>query len=110
MRKIFKKFTDIFSPKQLQGLDSMELIDAFVDPAVRKLWLWEVYEELKRMNLAIDKQLREGNPYNFDDLCARRKAYQDVLDAILRAKRQVRNNNPADKSGFDLDAVTGSSA
>jgi hypothetical protein len=39
-------------------------------------------------------------------LCARRKAYQDMMDAILSAKRQVRSNNPKDKSGFDLDAVT----
>ena len=108
MKKIFKKFNDIFGPKQLQGLDSMELLDAFNDPSVRKQWMWEVYEELKRMNLCLDKQLLNGHPYNFYDLCARRKAYQDVLDAILSAKRQISTNNPA-KGGFDLDAVTGAS-
>jgi hypothetical protein len=106
MKKLFRHLNEIFSPKELQGLDSMELLDAFNDPAVRKQWMWDVYEELKRMNLEIDMKLRNGEGFNFQDLCARRKAYQDMMDAILSAKRQVRSNNPKDKSGFDLDAVT----
>ena len=64
------------------------------------------YEELKRLNLQIDSKLVMGSEFRLTDLCARRKAYQDILDAILSAKRQVQSNNPADRGSFDLDAVT----
>lgn len=106
MKKIFKRFSDIFSPKALQGLDSHELLAAFNDPVVRKEWLWSVYEELKALNLKIDASLTSGADVSLFDLSARRKAYQDILEAILAAKRLAHSHNPADKSGFDLDAVT----
>ena len=106
MRKILQKFKDIFNPKELQGLDSLELLAAFNDPSVRKQWLWEVYEELKRLNLQIDAKMLSGSDFRLTDLCAKRKAIQDVLELILIARRQVKSNNPADRSGFDLDAVT----
>ena len=95
MKKILKKFADLFSPKELQGLDSLELLDALNDAAIRKEWLWEVYEELKRLNLKVDASLRDGTVLNLRDLCARRRAYQDMLEAVLSAKRQIRSNNPA---------------
>ena len=106
MKKMIRRFKDIFGPKELQNLDSEELLAAFNDVSVRKTWLLDVYEELKRLNLQIDCKLVSGSEFRITDLCARRKAYQDVLEAVLSAKRQVRSNNPADKSGFDFDAVT----
>jgi hypothetical protein len=106
MKKILRKLEGIFSPKELQGLDSVELLDALNDPGIRKQWLFDIYEELKRMNLEIDVKLRSGEGFYFNDLCARRKAFQDVLDTVLSAKRQVRSHNPADKSAYDFDAVT----
>ena len=105
--KIFsRKFTDLFSPKNLQNLDSNELLAALNDVSVRKTWLFDVYEELKRLNLQIDAKIIAGSEFRLTDLCAKRKAYQEILEGILSAKRQVQNHNPADKSGFDLDAVT----
>ena len=95
MKKILKSFKAIFSPKELQDLDSMEILAVLNDPLVRKEWLWEVYEELKRLNLQIDAKLISGSEFRLTDLCARRKAYQNILEAILLAKRQVRSHNPA---------------
>ena len=84
----------------------MELLAAFNDPLARKIWLLDVYEELKRLNLQIDAKLLSGSEFRMTDLCVRRKAYQDVLESVMSAKRQAKSNNPSDKSGFDLDAVT----
>ncbi len=106
MKKILKRFKDIFNPKELQQLDSMELLNALNDPLVRKIWLWDTYEELKRLNLLVDSNLLEGHDLSLTNLCARRRSYQDVLEGILSAQRQAKSNNPKDKSGFDLAAVT----
>jgi hypothetical protein len=106
MKKILQKFKDIFTPKELQGLDSMELLAALNDPQSRKIWLFEVYEELKRLNLQIDSKLLSGSEFRLTDLCARRKAYQDVLEGVLFAQRQAKSHNPGDKSRFDFSSAT----
>ena len=105
---LVKGLKELLSPKELQGLDSNELLEALNDASIRKHWLYEVYEELKRLNLEVDVRLLTEVNYRLTDLCAKRKAYQDVLEAILSAKRQVRSHNPKSGSGFDLDAVTAS--
>lgn len=107
MRKIYRWMNDIFSPKQLQGLDAIDLVDAMNDPVIRKTWLWQTFEELKRLNLEVDKGLMSGS-MRLNDLSARRKAYQDVLEGILSAKRTVssKSHNPKSDGSFDLDSVT----
>ena len=108
MKRIHRWFDEIFSPKELQRLDAMEIVDAMNDPVIRKTWLFEAFEELKRMNLDVDKCLLNGG-YRIEDLCARRKAFQDVLEYVLSAKRTVvmaRDHNHNSRSGgFDLDSV-----
>ncbi len=108
MRTLIQSIKELLSPKELQGLDSQELLDSLNDASIRKLWLMDLYEELKRLNLQIDAKILAGSDFRITDLCARRKAYQDVLEAILSAKRQVRSHNPKSGSGFDLEAVTAS--
>jgi hypothetical protein len=111
MKKLPRWFKDIFSPKELHGLDVQEILAALSEEATRKLWMYETFQELKRMNLDIDKRLITGQTFRIDDLAARRKAYQDMLDGILSARRQLRTHNLRPKSGeFDLDSVTVGSA
>lgn len=109
MKKIQRWFNAIFDPKEMQNLDAFDLLDAMTDPVIRKEWLHGVFEELKRLNLEVDRRLLNGG-FRIEDLCARRSAYQEVLEAILIAKRSItmgRNPNPSRKvEGFDLDSVT----
>lgn len=109
MRKITRWMNDIFSPKQLQDLDALDLLDAMNDPVIRKIWLHTVFDTLKNLNLEVDKRLQNGG-FRIDDLCSRRKAYQDMLEAVMSAKRSVtmaRNTNRAVPVGeFDLNSVT----
>lgn len=105
MKRIVRYLKDVFTLKDLNNLDIDDILSALIDPAVRKLWVYEVCEELKRMNLEVDRRLLSSTQLNLTDLAARRKAYQDVLELVLIARRRTRNPNP--KSGsFDLDSVT----
>ncbi len=107
MKKIARWLKDVFSPKELQGLDVQEIIAALGDEPTRKMWIYEVFQELKRVNLEVDRRLLAAQTSGLTDLAARRKAYQDVLDGILAAKRQIKNPNPKSKTGeFDLESVT----
>lgn len=111
MKKLNRWLKNLFTPKELHGLDVSEILAALNEEAVRKLWIFEAFQELKRMNLEVDKRLLSGAAYSLTDLAARRKAYQDMLDGILSARRQLRNHNPKAKPGeFDLDSVTVGSA
>lgn len=109
MKKITRWMSDIFSPKQLQDLDAMDILDALGDPVVRKTWLYNVFDTLKHLNLDIDNRLQNGG-FRIEDLCARRKAYQNILEEVISAKRSVtmaRNTNQPLKVGeFDLNSVT----
>lgn len=110
MKKLVRFLKTIFSPKDLHGLDVGELLDALSDSGIRKLWLYETLEELKRINLEIDRRLTTNKIVHLTDLAVRRKAYQDVLEAIVFAKRQIKNHNPKAMGQFDLDSVTVGSA
>jgi len=110
MKKVLvQKFKDLFWPRAYLGIDAYEVLDALKDDVIRKTWLYEVLEEIKRMSLDIDKKLLEGTLRDLTVLSARRKALQFILDKALEAKREVeraRNHNPQDRSHFDLESVT----
>lgn len=111
MKKLSRWFNNLFSPKELQGLDVAEILAVLSEESIRKLWLYDAFEELKRMNLEVDRRLLAGDVFSLTDLAARRKAYQDILEGILSAKRQIRDHNPKSKTGeFDLESVTVGSA
>ena len=105
MKNIPKLLEKWFSPKHLQGLDIQEILGAMSDPTIRNIWIYGIFEELQRLNLEIDKRLLTADQFNIEDLCARRKAYQDVLESVLSAKRRAKGSNPPPGS-FDLDSVT----
>lgn len=110
MKNIPRWLTGLFSPKELQGLDAAELLDALSSPSIARIWLHGVYQELKQMNIEIDRCLLTGRDVHLTDLCARRRAYQDVLTAIKSAKQsatQAKNHNPREQvPEIDLDRVT----
>ena len=105
MKKIPKLIQEWFSPKALQGLDIQEIMSAMEDRTIRNIWVADLFDELQRLNLEVDNRLLNVEGVNITDLAARRKAYQDVLVAVLSAKRQVKSHTPQSGS-FDLDSVT----
>lgn len=110
MKKLSRWMNNIFTPKELHGLDVLEILSALNEEPIRKLWIYEALQELKRMNLEIDKRLLLGNSFQIIDLAARRKAYQDIFDGILSARRQIHSPNPKTKGHFDLENVTAESS
>lgn len=111
MKKIKRWFKDIFDPEEFNNLDTEAIRAAFNDVSVRNIWLSGCFEELKRINMEVDKRLLSGTNLQLTDLCARRKTYQDVLEAVLSARRQVvkepqeLRHNPR-PSEVNLDRVT----
>ncbi len=107
MKKIKRWLKDIFDPENDLDIDAIR--SAFNDTSVRTIWLSECLEQLKQVNRDIDKRLLNGTNLQLTDLCARRKAYQDMLEAVLSARRQVTQDvrpNPKVQVDVDLDRVT----
>lgn len=110
MKKLHRWLNSIFSPQELQDLDAAELLECLGSPSIAREWLFTIYSDLKQMNLQIDQSLISGRDYNLADLCSRRRAYQDVLEAVKTAKKtvtQAPNHNPRPPAfDVDLDRVT----
>jgi hypothetical protein len=109
MKKIKRWFKEIFEPDNFNGLDTASIAGAFNDPGVRALWLTYCFEEIIRINQDVDKRLLLGSEMGLTDLCARRKAFQDVLEAVLSARRKLTQDvrpNPRPLSAVNLDRVT----
>lgn len=109
MRSFKKMVSDYFNPESFNDLNVGDLGSALNDTSVRAIWLEGCLMELKRINLEVDKRLLSDGMYGISDLCARRKAYQDVLESILSARRQVTQgvrHNPKVQVAVNLDRVT----
>lgn len=109
MRKIKRWLKDIFNPEDFNDIDTEAIRSAFNDTSIRTLWLSSCLDELKRINLEVDKRILSGSDFQLTDLCARRKAYQDILEAVLSARRQVTQDarpNPQKEVVVNLDRVT----
>lgn len=109
MKKIKRWFREIFEPEVFNGIDTSMIAGAFNDPSVRSLWLTYCFEEIVRINMEVDKRLLFGTEMGLIDLCARRKAFQDILEAGLSARRKLAQDvrpNPQPLSAVNLDRVT----
>ena len=108
MKKVKKWLSEIFSPENVQGLHLESLTEALNEPMTRDIWLNMVYADLKNMNEEIDRVLLSEQEYKLTDLCARRKAYQQILESLLSAKRSTPSvsHNPQPNGLVDLDRVT----
>lgn len=107
MKKLERWLKDIFDPERDLDIDAIR--SAFNDVSVRSIWLSGCLDELRRMNMEVDKRLLNGANLSLADLCARRKAYQDILEAVLSARRQVTQEsrpNPKVAVAVNLDRVT----
>lgn len=108
MKKISKYLKSLFSPEHMQNIDFSEVIQAFHNETVRNIWLYDLYQELKHLNISVDRSIM-NNDLQLTHLSARRKAFQDVLEMILSAKRQAiekKDPNPRVVSEVDLDRRT----
>jgi len=109
MNKLKRFFSQMLYPDAFNDLDTSAIGEALNDAGVRNLWLFGCFDELKRINLEVDRRLLSDTQYGLIDLCARRKAYQDMLESILSARRQVTQGqrpNPQPPVSVNLDRVT----
>lgn len=109
MNKLKRWIREYFFPDALNKLDTEYLLQALNDARVREVWLRECIAQLMLLNLEVDRRVLGGETHNIVDLCARRKAFQDILELILFARRHIRQDaspNPR-VFGVDLDRVTG---
>lgn len=108
MKKVARYLSRLFSPKHLQDIDVLDLLAAMSNETVRKAWIYEVYQDLRQMNLDVETALLNED-FRLTDLAARRKAYQEILEKILVARnRQVKEKHPDPRPmvEVDLDRVT----
>lgn len=110
MKKFKEWLNDIFAAEDFGNLNMGIIGEALGDPTVRTVFLDSCLDELKRIHLEIDKRLLSGSELGLIDLCARRKAYQDVMESILSARRlvkqEVRHNPQQVDASINLDRVT----
>lgn len=107
--KLKRWFKDIFEPDTFNNLDTTAIGNALNDSGVRAIWLAYCFDEIVRLNMEVDKRLLSGSEMGLTDLCARRKAIQDMLEAVLSARRQLTQDqrpNPRPLVAIDLDRVT----
>lgn len=108
--KMIQKLKELFAPVDFQGISLEEIARALADQEIRTIWLLRLMDDLKQMNLEIDRRLLSGQEFKIIDLCARRRAYQDVLEGVLSAQRikpKDARHNPLVSGAFpDLDRVT----
>lgn len=108
MKKIKKWFQEIFEPEEFNDLDVYGVAEALNDSDIRKRWFLAVLDEIKQININVDRRLLSGQDFGLSDLCARRKAFQDALELVLTIKRQGRQDvrhNPGQQV-INLDRVT----
>lgn len=96
---------EILCPAELNDLNVEELAIALNNPAVRNRWLQDVLEDLRRLNLHVDKLLERNEPqHKFVEVSARRRQTWAILQQIQLAKNSVEmdsGHNPME----DLDHV-----
>jgi len=106
---LVRRFNEIFNPSQFQQLDVYGVLSALQDQMVLKKWLYEVLQEIKNLNMSIDRGLVSGKLYDINDLSAKRKALQGILESALSIHREVRRGprpNPSKGEEYDLENVT----
>lgn len=108
MKKMPRFMSRLFSPAYMQEIDIADLVTQLNDPMVRRIWIHEMYQELRNINLSVDKALLSRDS-QINDLSARRKAFRDILEMILHARRRVAEGKDHDhryQAEVDLDRVT----
>lgn len=107
--KIKKWLQEIFNAEEFNDIHLSIIAEALSDGSVRSAWLMQVLDDIRQINLDADKCLLVGDTYRLSDLCSRRRAYTDILSAVLAAKRKVTQEvrpNPRPMVAVDLDRVT----
>jgi hypothetical protein len=108
VKKLRHWLKEIFNPQEFNDIDVAGVAQAFNDPSVRSLWIAGCLDEIKRINISLDQCLLTLGTKAIPDLCARRKAIQDVLEMALSARRQLASESRPNLSvaAINLDRVT----
>jgi len=106
---ILKSIQEFFEPKNFNDMDVLAVGEALNDLATRTLWINMCLEDIKRINREIDKRVLKAQPDSITDLCAKRRAYQEILESAISARRNIVQgirHNPRPATIVDLDRVT----
>lgn len=110
MTKLCRFLREIFDPQAYNDLDTDAIRSALNDASVRNTWLSDCIDEMRRINIEVDRRMLYGTVVDLTDLCARRKAIQDLLEAALSARRKIAGKpeaRPNPKAGdVNLDRTT----
>lgn len=108
MKKVKQWLSAVFNPEDFNDLDVGAIATALNDQRTRGIWLASMFDQIKEINIQVDRRLLNGEEYGLTDLCARRKAFQDMLQEVLSARRQAGQDvRPNPKvPGVNLDRVT----
>ena len=98
-----KWIESIYQPQKTNFKDAAleDLMAALEIPAVRRHWMDALVEELRAINVGVDRAMREGNLEQLPSASDRRRTIVWVLNQILESKTAVetelyeqQHNNP----------------
>jgi len=106
---IYEWMSSMFGAEEAQDLNIGLIAESLSELSVRTAWLEMVLGMIQQINMDVDNRLLKQDKKDITDLCARRKAIQDVLEAVLSARRVVLGQAPRHNprpAVVDLDHVT----
>ena len=109
MKKIRQILDDWFKPEAQYGASVDDIVTILENPQARAIFARELLDGCYGANIEVDRALLGGQNYLLNDLCAKRQAFNRVLEIILSARRQVmqtQRHNPRPVEFIDMDRVT----
>ena len=83
----------LFEPEKTNFRDAAmdDLLAALNEPAIRKHWMHSIMDELRAINVGVDRAMREEKYDAIPNAAARRTALVFCLNQILDSKTAVEN-------------------
>lgn len=109
MNRLWKWIESLYEPEKTNFRDAAleDLIQALNSPAVRQHWISALVDELRAINVGVDRSLREGDFFQMPERAARRGAIVFCLNQILESQTALNTeilekeerNNPRRSQG-----------
>jgi len=90
---LVKWIESLYEPEKTNFRDAglEDLLLALEQPAIRKHWVNALVEELRAINVGVDRSLREGKIEDLKQTAARRTALVFCLNQILDSRTAIEN-------------------
>lgn len=89
--RLTKWVESLFRPEETNFKDAAieDVILALNDPVIRKHWLLSLIDEIRAINVGVDKALRENDMSDLPNKSVRRNTIVFCLNEILESKRFI---------------------